>query len=162
MLRTLLICLISFWASSAAAELSIDGPCAQDHRWTATLINQGGGGVASYNQCAPSFDMAYFRCSPGSRTVDFTIENTFANLPATSPLLADMVVGATRYPLRGSATFSEMTGSGTPTFTLDRADPVFTAMAQGSTAQITLAGTPFSMHLTGASDILTAMFEACP
>jgi len=81
--RYLFICLASvaaLWSGTAMAELSIDGPCQQGHRWTATMINQGGGGSASYNQCAPEFDMAYMRCTPGARTVEFIIENAFPNL----------------------------------------------------------------------------------
>lgn len=163
--RFLLICLtcvIGLWSHSAAAELSIEGPCAQGHRWTATMINQGGGGIASYNECSPSVDMVYHRCTPGNRSVDFTIEVPFSNLPASDQLTADISVGNARYPVRGRATYSEMISAGYPTFTLDRSDPLFAALDQGSTASVTLAGTTFTMHLTGSADILSAMFEACP
>lgn len=165
MFRYLLICLscvVGLWAQSAAAELSIDGPCAQGHRWTAIMVNQGGGGIATYNECAPSGDMVYLRCRSGSRAVEFTIEHPFNGLGAQDQMSAEFVVGADRLPVQGRAIYSEMLGAGYPEFTMDRDDPLFAALRSGAQASLTIAGTTFSMHLTGSSNILSAMFEACP
>ena len=161
-LLIILTCIAGLWANSAAAELSIDGPCTQGHRWTATMLNQGGGGIASYNTCTPEFDMAYIRCTPGTRAVDFTIENAFPGLTAQDQMTATIIVDGTAYPASGTIIYSEMAGAGHPVFTLDRDDPLFAAMGQGASASVTLAGTIFAMHLSGSSNILSAMFEACP
>ncbi|MBY4893695.1 hypothetical protein KUL25_13065 [Rhodobacteraceae bacterium N5(2021)] len=164
MLRNLLFCFagaLGLSASSAFAELSIDGPCSQGHRWTATLINQGGGGIASYNTCTPEFDMVYLRCTPGSPAVDITIENAFPGLGPQERLTANVVVDGSAFPVSGTVVYSEMTGSGHPVFTLDQADPLFAALGQESRASVSLAGTTFAMHLSGSSDILSAMFEGC-
>lgn len=161
-LLIILTCIAGLWASSAAAELSIDGPCTQGHRWTATLINQGGGGIASYNTCTPEVDMVYFRCTPGTRAVDFAIENAFPGLGAQDQLTATVMVDGSAYPVTGTALYSEMAGAGHPVFTLDQGDPLFAALGRGSGASVTLAGTTFTMHLSGSADIFAAMLEACP
>lgn len=158
----MLACFAGLWAGSANAELSIDGPCVQDHRWTATMLNQGGGGIATYNRCTPEFDMLYMRCTPGTRVVELMVEGIFTGLGTQPQLTATVGVDGRAYPVRGSATFSEMTGTGTATFLLDRDDPLFDALQQGSRAEVIVAGASFSMHLAGTSDVVPAMFEACP
>ena len=165
MLRSCLLslcCVIGLWAQSASAELSIEGPCAQDYRWTATMINQGGGGIATYNECFPSGDLFYMQCAPGGGAVEITIEFPFAGLGAQDALTAELVAGSNRLPLQGSAIYSEMLGAAFPVFTASRNDPIFAALRSESSASITLGQTTFSMHLAGSSDIITAMFEACP
>lgn len=157
-----LTCLSAFWVTTAAAELSIEGPCTQGHRWTATMINQGGGGIASYNACAPRSDMAYFRCGPGNGPVEFTIEDAFRGLAAQDHMTADVMIDGRAYPISGTILYSEMMGSGFPRFTINRTDAVFAALQQGSQASVTMAGTTFTMHLSGSGDMLSAMFEACP
>lgn len=154
-------CIAGLWATSASADLTLEGPCVQGHRWTATMLNQGSGGMATYNRCTPGYDMLYMRCTPGTRGVEVTIEGAFTGL-GTQPQLTAMVgVDGRAYPIQGSATFSEMTGTGTATFLLDRDDPLFDALQEGSRAEVILAGNSFAMHLAGTSDVVPAMFEAC-
>ncbi|MEJ6390435.1 hypothetical protein [Gymnodinialimonas ulvae] len=165
MIRYFAICAIlvmGLGTQDAAAELSLEGPCSNDFRWTATLVNQGGGGIATYNQCFPSEDLFYMRCRPGSDAVQVTLEYPFTGLAAQDRLDAAFVVGGESFPVSGRAIYSEMLGAGYPEFTVSRSDPLFTALQQGSEASLTLAGATFTMHLTGSSDMIGAMFEACP